>query len=131
LVGAVVLVVGLALRACQVGPDLSANTSAVSNLEVLDLRTDLDDLANDLVADAERERDVFAPAAGNCVDVRGADTASVNGDVYIMVFELLEGQLSPISDIPAAWFEQLHTSLRVKLLQFLISVTAKASVVSG
>lgn len=53
--GAVVLVVRLAVFALQAGPNLSTDTNAVSNLHRGDLVTDLDSLADDLVSDAERE----------------------------------------------------------------------------
>jgi hypothetical protein len=55
LVGAVVLLVGLAIVARKVGTNLSSNTNSVSNLNVLNLRTDLNGLANNLVAYAKRE----------------------------------------------------------------------------
>ena len=58
-----------------------------------DLASDLDDAANDLVSYAERERNVLAPSTGGGVDVRGADTASINGDVDIVVLKLLQGKL--------------------------------------
>lgn len=53
LVGAVVLLVVLALVASKVGANLSTNTGAVSNLDSGDLVTDLDDLADNLVSYAE------------------------------------------------------------------------------
>jgi hypothetical protein len=92
-VGAVVLLVRLAVVAGQIGTNLRTNTSAVANLELGDLGADLDDLSNDLVPYAERQRDVLSPATGDGVDVGGADTAGVNGNVNIMLLELLEGQL--------------------------------------
>jgi hypothetical protein len=89
-VGAVVLLVGFAVVAREVGTNLGTNAGAVANLDVLDRGSDLDDLANDLVAYTERERDVLAPAAGDGVDVGSADTAGIDGDVNIVLFKLLE-----------------------------------------
>lgn len=93
LVGAVVLLVRFALCASQIGCDLRANTSSVSNLEVLDLGSHLHDSANDLVTNAEREWDVLAPATSDCVDVGCADTTSINGNIDIILFKLLERKL--------------------------------------
>lgn len=132
LVGAVVLLVGFALGASQVGANLCANTDAISDLHSCDLGPDIDDLANDLVTDAEGQWDVFVPATSDCVDVGCADTAGVNGNVYVMLLELLERKLIPCErdSTECADCERL-TSLRVNSLHFLMSVTAKASVVSG
>jgi hypothetical protein len=95
-VGAVVLLVRFAVVAREVSTDLSTNASAIANLYVLNLGADSDDLADDLVAYTERKRDVLAPAAGNSVDVGGADTAGIDGDINIVLFELLEGKLRKI-----------------------------------
>jgi len=93
-VRAVVLLVRLAVVAGQVGLDLGAYTDAVADFDGRDIFADLDGLADDLVADAEWQRDIFAPAAGDGVDVGGADSAGVNGDVDVAVFEGLELELS-------------------------------------
>ena len=93
LVGAVVLLVGLAVVAGKIGANLSTGSHTVANLVLGDLASDLDDAANDLVSYAERERNVLAPSTGDGVDVRGADTASINGDVDIVVLKLLQGKL--------------------------------------
>jgi hypothetical protein len=95
LVGAVVLLVGLAVVASQVGADLRTNTNTVTDLHLGDLGADLDDLANDLVAYAEGQRDVLSPSSGDGVDVGSADTAGINGYVDIVVLKLLEGKLAP------------------------------------
>ena len=58
-VGAVVLLVRLAVTAVKVGADLGTDTCAVANLECGDLGSDLDDLANDLVSYAQGERNVL------------------------------------------------------------------------
>lgn len=93
LVGAVVLLVGLAVVAREVGTDLSTNTNAVSDLDVFNLGANLDGLANDLVSYAKRERDVPAPAAIDLVDIGRADTASVDGNVNVVLLELLKRNL--------------------------------------
>lgn len=60
-VRAVVLLVGLAVAAVQVGADLSTAADSVANLDRLDVFADLDSLSNDLVADTDGQRAV-APA---------------------------------------------------------------------
>jgi hypothetical protein len=93
LVGAVVLLVVLALVAGKIGANLSTDTSAVSNLDAGDLVTDLDNLADNLVSYAERKRKLLSPSSGNGVDVRSADTAGVNSNVDIVLLEFLERKL--------------------------------------
>lgn len=93
LVGAVVLLVGLAVVAGKIGANLSTRSHTVADLVLGDLTSDLDDAANDLVSYAERKRNVLAPSTSDGVDVRGADTASINSDIDIVVLELLQGKL--------------------------------------
>jgi hypothetical protein len=93
LVGAVVFLVVLALVTSKVGADLCTNTSAVSNLDAGDLVADLDDLANDLVSYAERQRELLSPSSSDGVDIGCADTTGVNGNVDIVLLELLKGKL--------------------------------------
>lgn len=93
LVWAVVLLVRLAVVAGKIGTNLSTNTSAVTNLNLGDLGADLDNLADDLVSYAERQRNVFSPSTSDGVDVGSADTASINGNVDIVFLELLERKL--------------------------------------
>jgi hypothetical protein len=69
LVGAVVLLVGLALIAGEIGTDLGTRTDTVSDLVLGDLRADLDNAANDLVSDAQGKRDLLAPTTSDGVDV--------------------------------------------------------------
>ena len=85
--------VGLAVVTCKICANLGAYTGPVANLEVLDLGADLDDFADDLMAYAEREGNVVAPAAGDGVDIGRADTAGIDGDVDVVVFEFLKWQL--------------------------------------
>ena len=49
-IGAVVLLVSLAVAALQAGADLSANTDSVADLDSLHVFADLESSANDLVA---------------------------------------------------------------------------------
>lgn len=59
--GAVVLLISLAVYTGQVGLDLRANTDPVANLDGLDIFADLDSSADNLVTNAERHRSL-APA---------------------------------------------------------------------
>lgn len=88
----VILVVRFAELAFETGPDLSANTNTVSNLNGGDLVADFDGLANDFVADADGERAV-APATSDCMDIRAADTTALNFNVDITVFKFLRFEL--------------------------------------
>lgn len=68
LVWAVILLVGLAVVASEIGSDLSTDTNAVSDFDVLHLASDLDGATNNFVADAKRKRNL-APTAGDRVNV--------------------------------------------------------------
>lgn len=68
LVGAVVLLVRLAVVASEIGADLSTDTDAVADLDVLDLASDLDGTTDDFVAYAEGEGSL-APSTSDGVDV--------------------------------------------------------------
>lgn len=57
-VGAVVFLVGLAVAAGQIGTDLSTDTDTVALFDGGDILANLHDLANDLVANAKRKRDI-------------------------------------------------------------------------
>ena len=112
--GAVVLLVGLAVVAGQVCTDLgtdtdtisdpcnvisildSVNTSFVGSLDGLDVLADLDGAANDFVTNAERKGDL-APAASDGVDIGSADTTGVNGNVNVAVLKRLELELGFVS----------------------------------
>lgn len=97
-VGAVVLLVILAVVAREVGTDLGTDTGAIANLYVLDCGADLDNFADNLVAHAKRKRDVLAPAAGDGVDIGSAHTAGVDGNVNIVLLELLQRKLRIASE---------------------------------
>ena len=84
MVRAIVLVIALALRALQAGPDLSANANAVALLDGLDLGPDLDSLANNLMSYADRQRGT-PPAAVDGVYITTADAAALNLDIDIVV----------------------------------------------
>jgi hypothetical protein len=57
-IGAVVLLVSLAVVALEARADLSANTDSVADLDSLHVFADLESAANDLVADTERHRSI-------------------------------------------------------------------------
>lgn len=88
LVRAVVLIIAFALRALQAGPDLGANTDTVSDLDGGTTGTDLDGLADDFVTHADGGGCV-APAAGDGVDIRSADTATLYLDIHVIFAESL------------------------------------------
>lgn len=81
---AVRLIVILALPALEARPNLRTNTNTLTNLGERHLGPDLENLADNLVADGER---VWAatPIAANGVQVTGADTAALNLDVDVVV----------------------------------------------
>lgn len=88
----VVLVVGLAKFALQTGTDLSANTNTVSNLDGGHFVADFDRFTDDFMTNANWER-AFAPTASDGMDIGAADTAALNFDVDVAVFELLRFEL--------------------------------------
>lgn len=88
----VILIIRLAKLALQTGTDLSANTNAISNLDGCHLVADFDSLANDFMTDTDGERAV-APTASDGMDIRAADSAALNFNVNITVFELLRFEL--------------------------------------
>lgn len=94
LVGAVVLLVGLAVVASKIGANLGTRTDAVANLVLGDLVSDLDNAANDLVSYAKGKRDFLAPSTSDGVNIRSADTAGINSDIDVVILELLQGKLS-------------------------------------
>jgi hypothetical protein len=93
LVGAVVFLVVLALVASKIGTNLSTDSGAVSDLDSGDLVTNLDDLANNLVSYAERQRKFLSPSSSDGVDIGSANTASIDGNVNIVLLKLLERKL--------------------------------------
>ena len=88
LVRTVVLVVRFAKLALQTGTDLGTNTNTVSNLDGCHLVADFDGLTDDFVTDADWER-AIAPTTSDGMDIRAADSAALNFDVDVSIFELL------------------------------------------
>lgn len=85
---AIVLILRLAQLTLQARPDLGANSDTIALLDVLDGLSDLDSLADHLVADAKRALE-FTPATSDGVDVRAANTTALDLDVDVMVLERL------------------------------------------
>lgn len=83
----VVLVVALALRTLHAGLHLSADTDTVTGFDQRYFGADAEDLADDLVADAEGCGRQFAPAARDSVDVGATDSATFVHDINIVIFE--------------------------------------------
>jgi hypothetical protein len=49
------------------------------------------------VSYAERKRNVLSPSTGDGVDIGSADTTGINGNVDIVLLELLERKLTDLS----------------------------------
>ncbi len=97
---AVVLVVALALRTLQAGPDLSTDANTVTDFAGCHSISDFYGFTNDLVADADWQRRV-TPASINCMDIRTADTAALDLDIDVVFAEFLGFELrSQISTMP-------------------------------
>lgn len=96
LVGAVVLLVILAVVAGEVGADLGSNTNTVSDLDLGNLAANLDGLADDLVSNTEGKGNIFSPSSSYGVDIGSADTAGVDGDINIVFLERLERKLGHV-----------------------------------
>ena len=86
LLWAIVFVVVFALLALHAGPNLGPDTDAVANLDSAHFRANFDGLADDLMTNAEGKRDL-APATSDAVDIGAADTAALDLDVDVVVFE--------------------------------------------
>lgn len=67
--------------------------TSVADLAVGDLVANLNDLANDLVANAKREGSI-TPTTSDGVEIGSANTASLNGNIDIVLLELLELELA-------------------------------------
>ena len=76
LLWAVVLVITLADLALQARPDLGSDSDTVSHLYRGHFVSDFDCLADDFMTDAKRKISL-SPAAGYCVDVTSANSASI------------------------------------------------------
>lgn len=88
----VILVIRLAKLALQTGADLRANTNTVANLDGCHLVADFDRLADDFMTDANWER-AITPTACDGMDIGAADSAALNLDIDVTVFELLGFEL--------------------------------------
>ena len=89
---AIVLLVCLAELALQACLDLSAHTDTISNFDTSHFVANLDGLAYDLVTDADGQR-AISPATVDRVDIGAADTATLDLDVNVAVFERLRFEL--------------------------------------
>jgi hypothetical protein len=89
---AIILVVRFADGTIKTRPNLSADADAVTDFQGGHLWSDLDRLANDLVADAKGEVGV-SPAASDSVNVTAADAAAFDADINIVVAELFGFEL--------------------------------------
>jgi len=102
-VGAVILLVGLAKLTLQTCLDLSTNANAISHLDGCHLVSDLDSLADDLVADANWQW-AIAPATVDSMDIGATNTTTLNFDINVAVFELfwfeLKQRSTVLSELP-------------------------------
>jgi len=87
-----ILLVCLADIACQIRADLCANAHAVTNFDSLNFAARLDHSANDLVTNTKRHWGL-TPSARDCVDIATTDSASVNGDIDVILLEGLQLEL--------------------------------------
>jgi hypothetical protein len=56
------------------------------------------------VAYAKREWDLLSPSTRDGVEIRRANTASVDSDINVILFELLQGNLKrSVSRLSIAW----------------------------
>lgn len=85
LVGAVVLVIRLAVLALQAGPDLSTDADPVAYFDFGDFIADLDGFADDFVADAKREAR-FTPSTCSCLSHGQCRLRMVKMVVPVMVW---------------------------------------------
>jgi hypothetical protein len=84
--------ISFAVVASQICANLCADTNSIANFDVFDGLADLNCSSNYLVSNADWERD-FTPAASDSVDIATANSAGVDGDVNVMIFEWLEFEL--------------------------------------
>lgn len=128
---AVILIVRLADPALQASLNLSTDTNAIANLHSRHLVANFDSLSYDLMTNADRDSS-WSPATCDGMDVRATDTAALDFDVNIAVFEWLWLPLQTRSGTPWSLMERcLFTSCFVKSLHFSLSVIMKPSKVSG
>jgi hypothetical protein len=95
----------------------TARTS-VADLAVGDLVANLDDLSNDLVANAKREGSV-TPASSDGVKIGSANTASLNGNVDIVLLELLELEFALLEVGPRRRRQSAPCCRRIIIVMYL------------
>jgi hypothetical protein len=95
--------------------------TSVADLAVSDLVTDLDDLANNFVSNTKRERSV-TPTSSDGVKIGSANTTSLNGNVDIMLFKLLELELTLLEVGPAGMLASCCCYRRVIMYSPLLVV---------
>ena len=88
LVGTIILIVTLALRAFQTRPNLSSHTHSISRLDCLDFRSNVDCVSDDFVAHCQGHGS-FAPTSIDFVHVGSTHTTTFNLDVDVMIPEFL------------------------------------------
>ena len=91
-VRAIILIVRFAELALQTGTDLSANTNTVSNLDSRHLVADFNGLANNFMTDADWKW-AITPASSDGMDIGAANSAALNLDVDVTIFEFLRFEL--------------------------------------
>jgi len=82
----------LADIASQIRADLCANANTVTSFDRLYFATRLYYSANDFMANTKGHR-CFAPSTRDTVDIAATDSASVDGDVNVMLLERLQLEL--------------------------------------
>jgi hypothetical protein len=92
-VRAVVLIVRLALGTFHARLHLSAHTNTVSWLDALHLRSNSQNLPDDLVANANWCHSQISPTSSNCVDIGTANSAAFTLDIDVVVLEDLGREL--------------------------------------
>jgi hypothetical protein len=101
-VWAIVLIVALALRALEASPDLSTNANAVADLASCHGISDFNCFPDDLVTDTDWQRRL-TPASVDGVDIRPADTTTLDLDINVVFSELfgleLRGGIRTISGL--------------------------------
>ena len=114
LVRTVVFLVSLAVIASQIGANLGANTNAIADLDILDSATNFHSASDDFVANAQRERDL-APSAGDGMNVRATDAASVDGNIDVVLLKLLQLKLLLGERLPSVVELDYHSCLSVRI----------------
>jgi hypothetical protein len=104
--GAVVLLVRLAVDTLSASSDLGTNTNSLSLLELGDLVTCPQYAADNLVSNAKRQR-CLSPSSSDGVDIRAADTAGINGNINIVLLERL--MRSDVSFHPKCYANRIGT----------------------